>query len=107
MEMNNLTELFGQYDWREVIGMGIAAIVGTSSAVYDRIKDRERIHDITGLKSKNISTGFISAFTASFDPFPPIDPFHRNFGCGILGAASYISSYMFVTALLYYPPLRK
>ncbi len=95
--MNNFTELLGQYDWREVIGMGIGAIVGTSSAVYDRIKDRERIHDITGLKSKNMSTGFISAFIASFDPFPPIDPFYRNFRCGILGTGSYTASYIFVT----------
>jgi len=85
-ELKDLTDLLSQYDWREVIEVGIGTAIGTGHAIYDKIKGKKKW-------SSTSLAGFTGVLTAAFDPIQPIDSFYRNIGNGLLGGASYIVSY--------------
>jgi hypothetical protein len=91
--LKNLAELLSQYDWREVVEIGIGTAIGAGHAFYDCAKGSER-------KSSASLTGVITAFTAAFDPIQPMDSFCRSFGNGLLGGASYIASYHAISKIL-------
>ena len=92
-ELKYLSELLKQYDWREVIGIGIGTTIGTGHAIYDKIRGERRKRRVTLV----VPT---TAITTVFNFDEPIDSFYRNFGNGLLGGVSYIVSYLGVSRLL-------
>ena len=84
--LRDIADLLSQYDWREVITLGIGSAIGAAHAIYDVFRGNE------GEPSVPL-TIFTTALTGAYNPCPPGDSISRNFGNGILGGLAYVISY--------------
>lgn len=92
--LKDIADLISQYDWREVISLGMGTAAGSGHAIYDIFRGNE--------KEPSTPLAILSAALAgAYNPVPPWDSFSRNLVNGLLGGLAYVFSYELVYNKLY------
>ncbi len=85
-ELACLTEILNNYDYREVISVGIGAVFGLLHASYHN-------HYRSKVKVSRVLMGTSAGISSIINSEIPISSFFRDFGNAFVGGISYVAFY--------------